>query len=124
MLWRSGIQSLFAWPVFERMMLVQVNRIRTYGALIELPLAVYHSLMGGCLLDSQEYEILKHSLISKVPEHLRGGNVVEFFCNATAHCIAIVRPSPAVNLLKKVLCFLPICPLCCMDCHHRLWRLS
>ena len=48
--------------------------------LIEMPLAVCRGFIGRCPLDSREYEILKNSVISHVPEYLREGNVVEFFC--------------------------------------------
>jgi len=48
--------------------------------LIEMPLATYRGFMGRCLLESREYEILKNSAIGHVPEFLRDGNVVEFFC--------------------------------------------
>jgi hypothetical protein len=47
--------------------------------LIQMPLAVCRGFIGRCPLDSREYEILKNSVISHVPEYLREGNVVEFF---------------------------------------------
>jgi hypothetical protein len=50
--------------------------------LIQMPLAVCRGFIGRCPLDSREYEILKNSVISHVPEYLREGNVVELFCNA------------------------------------------
>jgi hypothetical protein len=50
------------------------------NVLIEMPLAIYQGFMGRCLLDSREYEILKNSVISHVPEYLRDGNVVECLC--------------------------------------------
>jgi len=50
------------------------------NVLIEMPLAIYHGFIGRCLLDSREYDILRNSVISHVPEYLREGNVVECLC--------------------------------------------
>ena len=47
---------------------------------IEMPLVIYHSFLGRCLLDSREYQILKNSVIGHVPEYLPDGNIVEFLC--------------------------------------------
>ena len=51
------------------------------NVLIEMPLGIYHGWIGRCLLDSREYGILKNSIIGRVPEYLRDGNVVECLCS-------------------------------------------
>jgi hypothetical protein len=48
--------------------------------LIGMPLAVYQGFIGRCLLHSREYDVLKNSVISHVPENLRERNMVECLC--------------------------------------------
>jgi len=59
--------------------------------LIKMPLATYRGFMGRCLLESREYEILKNSAIGHIPEFVRDGNVVEFFCTVDDAKLLLTR---------------------------------
>jgi hypothetical protein len=59
--------------------------------LIEMPLATYRGFMGRCLLESREYVLLKNSVIGHVPEFVRDGNVVEFFCTVDDAKLLLTR---------------------------------
>jgi hypothetical protein len=50
------------------------------AVLVKLPIEIYQGLMGGCLLSSREYAILRNSLIIHIPKESQDENIVGFRC--------------------------------------------